>query len=242
MAEAKEIHIYCDESSQNAHRYMVIGAVACSADGRGKVAPELNDVKAAHGHGGEMKWTKVKARNLRAYRDFASCYFVHAHDDMAHFHSIVIDAAGLNHNRYNAGNREIGFNKFIYQLLLKFCRSYKGSTFHAHLDHRTTRHPLDDLRAILNHGARKTCQRHDAPFKTVQFRHSHDEVLLQAADMLCGAVAYRWNEQHLRPAATAAKIEMADHVRELARLRDLAAGTPYRAQRFTIWPFKLRDR
>jgi hypothetical protein len=73
----------------------------------------------------------------------------------AHFHSIVVDTSQLRHRVFNAGDRDTGFNKEIYQLVLKCGRLYPKSIFHVFPDRRSTIHPTEELRTIINHGMHK---------------------------------------------------------------------------------------
>jgi hypothetical protein len=97
----------------------------------------------------------------------------------------VVDATKLDHNRYNQGSREIGFNKEVYQLLLKCGRLY-GGNFHVYLDRRSTGAPTEELRLILNRGIRKRGDRRDWPYRRLHFRDSHEVEALQLADLLVG--------------------------------------------------------
>jgi hypothetical protein len=126
--------IYIDESSQNNHRYLVIGGVivamtdvpALNASIAKARLPELPD--------NEAKWTKVSRAKLGAYKRIVDVLFENRNG--IHFHSLVVDTTMLDHRRFNTGSREIGFNKEIYQIAMKFARLYPALLFHVYPDSR----------------------------------------------------------------------------------------------------------
>jgi hypothetical protein len=174
--------IYVDESSQTKHRYLVLGAVTLPAEVSTELTRRVREVRLPELPASELKWTKVSRSKLAAYRRTVDVFF-----DMAapQFHSVVVDTTKLDHNRYNQGSREIGFNKEVYQLLLKCGRLY-GGNFHVYLDRRSTGAPTEELRLILNRGIRKRGDRRDWPYRRLHFRDSHEVEALQLADLLVG--------------------------------------------------------
>lgn len=156
------------------------------------------------------------------------------------FHSLFLDTHKLDHKRYNAGSPDIGFNKEVYQLFMMLPRLYANRLFHCYPDRRSTSSSTEELRLILNRGARKKCGRQDWPFRRVNFRDSDRTPLLQVVDVLLGAVAYKLNDHYSHPEASPAKKQLCDHVLQRARLSNPLLGTPRSAHRFTIWPRQLR--
>lgn len=70
-----KFNIYCDESSQTKHRYTVIGATFCRADMAPRIAATIEAVIKPHGGTSELKWQKVKRKNLQMYVDLVTAYF-----------------------------------------------------------------------------------------------------------------------------------------------------------------------
>jgi hypothetical protein len=162
--EAELSEIYIDESSQNKHTYLVIGGIivkkACVARFNEKIAaarlPELPF--------GEMKWGKVSQSKLDAYNRVVNAFF--DNDPTCaplEYHCIVVHMPTINDRLYNQGSREIGFNKEIYQLCMKFGRLYKTRFFHVYADERRKSTPTEELRLILNRGIRKNGDARDWP-------------------------------------------------------------------------------
>jgi hypothetical protein len=140
--------------------------------------------------------------------------------------------------RFNEGSRDMGFNKEIYQLLMKISRLYSG-LFHVYPDRRSTHNKPEDLRLILNRGRSKKGDKRDWPFRRIHFRDSHQEPLLQIVDLFIGAIAFKMNEHHLAWNASPAKRALAEHILSSAKVIDVARDTPIRGK-FTIWHRRLR--
>jgi Protein of unknown function (DUF3800) len=233
--------IYVDESSQNRHRYLLLGGVimptdnvnafdACAFAARGLDLPE-----------GEMGWVKVSRTKLPAYKRFVEAFFRKDGLPVLDFHSIVIDASQLDDRQYNGGSREAGFNKEIYQLIQKFGRLYRGHEFDVYLDERSTPTNLEELRTIVNHGMRLNDPSSRWPVRRLHFRkgdHCHG---LQIVDVLLGSVAFHLNGHRVKADASAAKCELSDYVLHLARIADVRRDTAVKG-RFTIWHRRLKPR
>lgn len=158
----------------------------------------------------------------------------------AHFHSNVVDTSQLRHRVFNAGDREIGFNKEIYQLVLKCGRLYPRSVFHVFPDRRSTAHSTEELRTIINHGMHKKLGRsRDWPVRKLHYSDWEQRPLLQIADLFAGAIAYHCNGHGQREGASQARIQLASQIFELARVRSPMQDTAIQGK-FTIWHRVLR--
>lgn len=160
-------------------------------------------------------------------------------DGRSHFHSLVIDTTLVDHQRFNAGNREIGFNKEIYQLAMKCSKLYPKYLFHVYPDQRETTQKPEDLRLILNRGCRKKGDKRDWPFRRCQFRDSKKTLLLQLTDIIIGAIAFKLNGHDKKEGASPAKCELADYIFERAKITDIFKSTAPAAE-FTVWHRRLR--
>lgn len=231
--------IYADESCQTAHRFLVLGAVTIKTEA---VAELVTAIRAARLPGlphGEVKWTKVSAGKLETYRAVVDAFFELSEQNVAHFHSVIIDTSRFDHHRFNQGDREIGFSKMVFQLLYKHARLYPERLY-AYLDSRTTQQSLEDLRLMLNRRAANKLGRSEFPFRRVVFRNSKESDVIQLNDVLLGAVAWAKNGHSLRPDASAAKSDLAEHILRRAGIVSLDTDTPFGRNRFTVWNFKLQ--
>jgi hypothetical protein len=172
--------VYIDESSQNNHRYLVIGSVATTTTDAAALAAAITTARQPELPQDEAKWTKVSKKKLPAYRRVVDVLF---NDEVkVHFHSLVVDTTRIDHKRFNSGSREIGFNKEVYQLAMKYARLYSTALFHLYPDYRVTTQRPEDLRLTLNRGCSKAGDKRDWPFRRCQFRESKTTLPLQLVD------------------------------------------------------------
>lgn len=238
----KGSNIYADESCQNNHRYMVLGGVIVEIDELQQIKKPLLEVRNTHKIYAEMKWEKVSKSKLPAYIDYVNCFFDQAASEVIHFHSITIDMHQIKHNKYNFGDRELGFQKFYYQLLIKFGRYYNGSSpYYCYLHQRNTKSSLDSFRDILNNGISSRWGINDQPYRRVQHICSKKIELLQLNDILLGCVAARTNGHHLKRDASPHKIKLGEHIMEKAGIDDLSQDTEKGKYRFSIWNLTLSN-
>lgn len=232
--------IYLDETSQTAHRYLIIGGVIIHAPQAAALEAALAAARLPELPAMELGWVKVSRSKLSAYRRFVDVFFDNV-ERLAplDFHSVVVDTHRVNHNLHNQGSREVGFNKEVYQLCDKFGRLYPKSLFHVFPDSRTTNSSPEELRLILNRGRRKKGDLRDWPYRRIHFRHSHEWQSLQLVDLLLGGLAYRVNGHRAVAGASPAKCELSDHILQRAGIRDVMRDTAMRGK-FTIWHRQLR--
>ena len=192
---------------------------------------------------GEMAWTKVSNGKLQAYKRFIDTIFGPRRP--IQFHLLCVDTHRIKDKIFNGGSREAGFNKELYQLILKCWRLNRDQNFHVYLDRRKLPStsdkavPLSKLRDIINLGIRKKSSGADWPVRRIQFRDGLDSQFIQAIDLVLGAVGYHLNGHRHAQGASAAKSELSDHVLSLAKVADPLKGTAAHG-RFTIWHRQLR--
>lgn len=233
--------IYIDESSQTKNRYLLIGGIIIPTASVPQAAARLQAARLPELPHGEMKWGKASKSKLAAYKRFVDCFFDAPEFVKSHFHCLVVDTSQVDHEVYNAGSKEIGFNKEIYQIATKFARLYRTTLFHLYPDYRDTNQKTEDLRNILNHGRHKSNDGREWPFRRCQFRDSSKVPFLQLVDIMLGAVAFGKNEHHARPDVSAAKLELGRHIMRRAGVRDLSVDTA-RTGKFTVWHRQLRPK
>ncbi len=227
--------IYVDESSQSGCRYMVLGALIARSPTASELDLRLDEVRDRHALEREMKWGKVSGAKLAAYRDFVGTVVNFLHTDGPGYYAVVIDTSDLDHRRFNGGDREVGFSKFVYQLLVKCGRLFQPGLFDCFLDERKTRQTLSELRKIVNDGLNlKVSVR---PIRRMEYRDSSTCNLIQAVDIITGAIAYHWNQNHIVPTANPAKVALATEIATMAGMTHLGVGTRAGKAPFSIWKF-----
>lgn len=236
-------HIFCDESRQTNHRYMVLGALIIEQeeiDKFNKTMLEFRDKTNMHD---ELKWSKVSNGKKSEYLTLIDYFFALNNTDMVHFHSVVFDTHQINHKKYS-GDYEKGFYKFFYQLLYNCCaKNYLQKDnkvrFIIHMDHRNTSYRLNDLKDILNNAIKKHLDISEKRILSVQAVDSKKSDLTQMADIILGSIGYQQNGYHLISGSSKIKIEIAEYIAKKAGLINLINNTKYGIVRFKIWIFRF---
>ena len=230
--------IYIDESSQSAHRYLVLGGIRIKKLDMDHFNGLMARARLPELPFGEAKWTKVSRSKLDAYKRIVDIVF--GTGDLIHFHSLIVDTSRLDHATFNQGSRDIGFNKEVFQLALKFAKLYPETLFHVYPDQRRTSQSPEELRLMLNRKCASNGDERDWPFRRCQFRDSKLTPALQLVDLLIGAIAWDANAHARSPNASPAKTELSDHILGCAGIIGALGGTS-RTGRFTIWVRKLQN-
>jgi hypothetical protein len=103
--------IYIDESSQTKNRYLLIGGIIIPTALVERANTRLALARLPELPHGEMKWGKVSNAKLTAYKRYVDCFFGAPEFTRSHFHCLVVDTRQLDHEGYNSGSKEIGFNR-----------------------------------------------------------------------------------------------------------------------------------
>lgn len=232
--------VYIDESSQTAHRFLLIGGLVIHAELAAKLEAALHNARLPELPNGEAAWTKVSRSKLPAYRRFVDLFFDNPHRFAPfEFHSLAVDTHRLRDDVFNKGSRSIGFNKEIFQLCMKFGRLHDRRLLHIYPDYRQTDQSPDELRLILNRAIRNKGDQRDWPYRRVHFRDSSELQVLQLVDVLLGALAFRLNRHHEAANASPAKINLSEHVMARANINDVTKDTRIKGK-FTLWHRALR--
>ncbi len=237
-------NVYCDESRQSKDRYMVLGGLIIPAGNVEVFNATMKNFREEQKMFSELKWTKVSNQKIKEYKRFVDYFFALNNTDKLHFHCIIVDNHQVNHRKFNKGDKELGFYKFYYQLLLHcFGRDYcRGANdrFIVHLDQRTSSYPLSDLKLILNRGINKKYSISSSPFRSIEPKNSKLSELIQMNDIIIGAIGFQKNGYDLLSDSRQSKKDLAAYIASQAGFADLRKDTPWREKRFTIWNFRLR--
>ncbi|MCF1459309.1 MAG: DUF3800 domain-containing protein [Shewanella sp.] len=239
------LNLYIDETCQNNHHYMVIGGISLPTNLCSHITSCFEELKSYNNIGGEVKWTKVSKSKLDAYKSFIDGYFTLCDQHQICFHSIIIDQTQVKHGKFNQGDVETGFSKFIYQLLVSSIgRKYASKhEFNVYLDYRTIDNQetrLSELKNVMNNGISLRFNEHHKPYKRVEYRRSKKETLLQVADLLIGAIGFHKNGRHLIKESSAHKKDLANHIAKHIRVKVLGNNSPFNETKFNVWNINLR--
>ena len=127
-------------------------------------------------------------------------------------------------SRVDEGDGELGFYKFYYQLLQTWIHDFNRYTIFC--DHKPNRveHRLSVLKRCLGHS------NISSEVATVQAVPSDEAVLIQAVDVLTGAVAARYNQTLRAGSAKTALVTALE-----ARMGQTIAHTSKAEQKFNVF-------
>jgi hypothetical protein len=198
-----EYTIYCDESRHSGaagDRYMAIGGLWVPKDRKPSLTREFRDLKRSVGLNSEVKWSKVSSARLDAYKRLADFFLA---GDL-NFRVIVVDQTKVDANRFHGGDRELGFYKFYYEMLIKWLLA--GNQYVILLDFKqnTGAGRYTTLRTVLERKLKGVAWIGD-----LTVIDSCQAPLAQLCDLLTGAVAASWCDGL---AAEGPKQALAQHV------------------------------
>ena len=207
----KVIEVYCDESRpetifgrKSDDRFMVIGGIWFPSDERKKIKNKIQYLKKIHNVHGEFKWNKVSPSKIDFYKDLIDYFFQNKH---LRFRCIVVDSKVVDLDMYHQSDGELGFYKFYYFMLNKWCAW--DDTYRIYLDNKENKmgSRLPDLKRILNSSS-------FAKIESVLSLDSSESIFVQYADFLIGIVGYVFNEYYSIEDSSVAKNELIELVEE----------------------------
>lgn len=237
--------IFADESRQSKDRFMVLGGLIVEQSALPEIEATIKKFRTETGMFAELKWTKVTNQKVAEYKRLVEYLFALLNTDILHFHCITIDNHQVDHRKFNKGNKELGFYKFYYQLLLhcfgkRYCDPERNDRFITHLDHRNTSYKIGTLKNVLNNGMSSKFAIATRPFVSIEPKNSKDSELIQINDIILGAIGFQKNSYDLLPHSRKAKKDLVALIAKEAGLRNLKEDTAWANRRFTIWNFKLQ--
>ena len=188
-----DFEVYCDESRQelfssrvrpNADQYVLIGGLWIEAARRADLKAAMARLRHTHNLHGEFKWHRVSPSREQFYLHVVNLFFA---EEAMRFRCLVLPAEQLDAIRFHDGDNELMFYKFYYQLLHHWILDFNA--YRIFLDAKTSRvrGRLAKLREVLANSNRF------AEIRCVQALPSHEVDLLQIADLLIGAVGYKFH-------------------------------------------------
>jgi len=242
--------VFIDETSQSGHRFLVLGGLtipyylseefdAYIAKARTrKLALRLNDKMALS----EMGWNDIGKGDFDVYQKVMEAYFSFAQTRLKttltkfEFHCSVIDTH--TRGRHYSGKRgELGFNREIYFHCMTIARRHRYNLFNVYPDERSTDQSMEQMRKILNYGARREDRARPTAFRRLQFRKSHESQAIQISDLIIGAVAYRLNGHYDRPGGDDKKA-LCEYILKCGRYWEFISERGFRERawgRFQVW-------
>jgi hypothetical protein len=227
--------VYCDESNTDGHKpHPVYGAILVSLDHILEVQREIKEWRQREDMHGELKWEKVRGGlKLKKYKSLVDLLFsLGRQRRLLQFKAIVLDTRAPEYRTFSQGDEELGFYKFYYHWLLRYFARFPvehGCPLRVIIDERylykDTTDPYTLLKILLNRGIRREFQTTTDVVTKVEPLNSKRSDLLQAADVLMGAVGFHNQDFHLLPNPKKEKVELARYIALKLRLRDLKQMT-----------------
>ena len=225
--------IYCDESrpdllgSRNPQaRFLVIGSLWLPRDYREKFKASIHALRDRHRVGGEFKWQKVSPSRSSFYRELID-WFIEQELNLR-FRCIAVDHDKVDLKLHHDDDQELGFYKFYYQLLHHWITDFND--YSVFVDYKRNR------RGDRLHVLQRCLDRSNLAsiVTNVQAVRSEESVLIQLADVLTGAAAYRLNGQ-INP--DSAKAEVMGRLE--FHLNRPIAHTPRTQKKFNVFQIDL---
>lgn len=227
-------NVYCDESchlENDRQPIMALGAIWCPQKEVRRLGAELRDMKSRHQARGELKWSKVSSSRLPFYLELVDWFLA---ESPLHFRGLVVlNKQNLNHSAFNQGDHDLFYYKMQFSLLNRILSP--DSRYAIYLDIKDTRSrlKLKKLRQVLCNNVYDFTSDMIGHLQNV---HSHEVELIQVADFLTGALAYRHRQLDGNPA----KLAVLEHI-EASWGRSLLHSTPLKEQKLNVFLFSPKQ-
>lgn len=230
------VNVYCDESCHLEHdesSVMGFGAIAVDKGSPRAIAKELHALKERAHCRGELKWTKVSAKNSGFYCDLVDFFF--SRPELS-FRALIVNGKDrLDHALYNEGSHDLFYYKMYFYLLRNIIEYDPQKELRVYIDIKDTKSSIKvrELRNVL-------CSNfHDFDGKKItriQQIRSHESELLQLSDFLLGAIVYDSRKLSGNVAKLSVIKRIEQHVRH--NLRSNTAPWEKKFNLYHFWPRK----
>lgn len=179
--------VFCDESCHlegDGQPIMLVGCIWTSKRALRRLNSEFAELKEKHHTNGELKWSRVSKSREAFFLEVVDWFFK---SDALHFRCVVVaDKNKLNHALFNKGSHDKFYYKLYFMLLQRVLQADKKYEVFVDLKDTRGRLMLPHLREVLC-----SAKHASAMIGNIQNVHSKEVALVQLADFLIGAVAYR---------------------------------------------------
>lgn len=242
------ITIWGDESSQNGHKYMVLGTIwqhpSCAAD----LERDVQNLKRATNFHKEFHWTDLKGHQIKAYKGLIEIFKEYMDQGLLKFRALVVDQSDPIHKEFSENDDELHFYKMFFWLIYKRLR--EEHRYDIFLDQKNNSVPgrLSDLKNSLNNKfdkeyyAKKGRVFLEHIVRRVEARDG-SQVELQIADVFAGAIAYvrngyystSKNQNNNNP-----KVQLVEHIQNTLNISLDSCHKRTESDGFNIWCFERK--
>ncbi|MEX6169044.1 DUF3800 domain-containing protein [Staphylococcus haemolyticus] len=229
---SRNLEVYCDESSlenlfkDNKSGYIVIGGIWLDKKDHKIVKKEIDHLKRKHSIGGEFKWNKVSYSRKQFYFEILDYFFGNR---KIRFRCIVVNTKKVNTEKYHNSDNELGFYKFYFNLLDKWCIS--NDTYYIYLYYKSNKdnNRLPKLKEILNYVS-------EGEIIDVLPIRSEESVFIQLADLLSGVVSFHFNNNDVKDNT---KYEFKKRLEE--HIGESIKSSPSSEKKFNVFQIRLNE-
>ena len=238
--ENRTFHLYVDETSK-ASAYFGVGAIFCRRDAAKEISAEIAEYVVAHGQRAdkEIHWTDLKNHLLPLYRATGTKLVSYTQKPKKmRFRTIMVESKHVDWKIDPKANREDTFAKFIFTLVYGFAKDFGPNIkYHVFIDSPDgTEGASPKTRAMLNNRC-KSQLGFIEPFKTVKYVRSENSRMIQATDLIAGAVAYETNGHHRASDAAKHRLQLWSEMLAASNLSTFAVPTKFWPKTFQIGHF-----
>ncbi|MEI9902447.1 MAG: DUF3800 domain-containing protein [Hyphomicrobium sp.] len=240
--DQKTFDIYVDETSKNSP-FMGIGALFTRKDSARSIAHMIQETIDGFGDrpNRELHWTKLKNHQLPLYQAVAlklmACTQVKPY--RMRFNALIVETSKIDRSVSEGANREVILSKFMFGLIFQMASNFGvNNQYRVFIDSPHGREECDvALQAMLNNRAFSRTGQRTNPFKVVRYVRSENSRLIQAADLLAGAIAYETNSLHLANQPAKHRLALWSAMLEASGYKTFAEPTRARLNRLQIMHF-----
>ncbi|MGJ0566436.1 DUF3800 domain-containing protein [Enterococcus innesii] len=201
------ISIYCDESGHLEHdnsNVMTIGGIYLPNYARKEVYRDIKEIKEKNqipSHR-EIKWTKVSQAKEQYYLDLVNYFF---DNELLSFRGVVVpNKAKLRHKDFNQTHDDF-YYKMYYLTLVKVLDLNEALDIYIDIKDTNGADKVGKLQRYLNNKARDV-----EKIKKIQQIRSHENSILQLADLIIGGITYK----NRKLDTNKTKVKLADLIHE----------------------------
>lgn len=240
--DANRFHIYVDETSKSS-AYFGVGAIFCRRDAAEEISTYMSGAALVHQQRAdkEFHWTELKGHLLPLYTEVGCKLigFAQKPKPKMRYRALMVESRHIDRTIDEDANREDMLAKFIFTLVYFFVKE-----FGENLDYRVFIDSPDGeerssvaLQCMLNNRCKSQLGFENRPFKQVAYVRSENSRLIQAVDLLTGAIAYETNGLHRATSASKHRQRLWADMLAASTLPSFAVPTKFWPKLFQIQHF-----
>lgn len=232
------ITIWGDESSQNGHRYMVLGTIWQKPECKGDLNKEVEQLRNQYNFHEKFHWTDLRRHHLPMCKDLLKIFKKYNDQNLLQYRSIVVDNSDKLHKIYSP-DEELHFYKMYFWLIYKRLTSEHKYDIFLHKKHNKVKGRLSDLKNSLNSKYNSDNATTVNIVRRVEPRDG-SQIELQLVDLFTGAIAYIRNGHYEKAKNNPKnpKIQMIQMIEEILSVNLSSSHTLKESENFNIWHFK----